>query len=53
MNNIQSSDRRHFLRNLSLATGALLTSSAWAEAFVKKGDLKIGYSAITWGGKDL
>jgi inosose dehydratase len=51
-NNIESLDRRLFLRNLSLATGALLTSSAWAEVLLKKGDMKIGYSAITWGGKD-
>jgi len=49
---IQSSSRRLFLRDISLATGALLTSSAWLEAFAKKGDVKIGYSAITWGGKD-
>ena len=52
MNSIKSSSRRIFLRDLSLATGALLTSSAWADAFAKKGDVKIGYSAITWGGKD-
>ena len=29
-----------------------MTSSAWAETLLKKGDVKIGYSAITWGGKD-
>jgi inosose dehydratase len=52
MKNIESINRRLFLRNLSLASAALLTSSAWAEAFLKKGDVKIGYSAITWGGKD-
>ena len=52
MNIIKSSSRRIFLRDISLATGALLTSSAWLEAFAKKGDVKIGYSAITWGGKD-
>jgi inosose dehydratase len=53
MNSIESPDRRLFIRNLSLAAGALLTSSAWAETLLKKGDIKIGYSAITWGGKDL
>ena len=52
MNFTESPSRRLFLRDLSLATGALLTSSAWLEAFAKKGDVKIGYSAITWGGKD-
>jgi len=52
MNTIEQINRRLFLRNISLATGALLTSSAWAEALLKKGDFKIGYSAITWGGKD-
>ncbi len=53
MNHIESPDRRLFLRNLSLATGALLTVPAWAESILKKGDVKIGYSAITWGGKDI
>ncbi|WP_149244433.1 sugar phosphate isomerase/epimerase family protein [Dyadobacter sp. 32] len=53
MNNIESPDRRLFLRNLSLTAGALITTSSWAEAIIKKGDVKIGYSAITWGGKDL
>jgi len=52
MINTQTSDRRYFLRNLSLGAAALMTSSAWAEVFVKKGDVRIGYSAITWGGKD-
>lgn len=53
MNNIESPDRRLFLRNLSLTAGALITTSSWAEGIIKKGDVKIGYSAITWGGKDL
>jgi len=52
MKTIESTDRRLFLRNLSLGAAALLTSSAWAEILLKKGDVKIGYSAITWGGKD-
>ncbi|MBE9464544.1 TIM barrel protein [Dyadobacter sp. UP-52] len=52
MKNIESPDRRLFLRNITLASTALMTSSAWAETLVKKGDVKIGYSAITWGGKD-
>lgn len=52
MKTIDTSDRRIFLRNFSLGAAALLTSSAWAETMLKKGDMKIGYSAITWGGKD-
>ncbi|MCF0070962.1 sugar phosphate isomerase/epimerase [Dyadobacter sp. CY261] len=31
---------------------ASLPGAGWLEAAVKKGDIKIGYSAITWGGKD-
>ena len=53
MKNVDTTNRRIFLRNISLATGALLTSSAWADSFAKKGAFKIGYSSITWGGKDL
>ena len=53
MNNTEPIDRRIFLRNLSLATGALLTSSVWTDSFAKKGGFQIGYSSITWGGKDL
>lgn len=45
-------NRRDFLQNASLASAALLASPSWAEALIKKGDIKIGYSAITWGGKD-
>ena len=52
MKTIEAADRRLFLRNFSLGAAALLTSSAWAETLLKKGDVKIGYSAITWGGKD-
>lgn len=52
MKTIDTSDRRIFLRNFSLGAAALLTSSAWADTMLKKGDMKIGYSAITWGGKD-
>ncbi len=53
MSSIDLMDRRNFLRTMSLATGAMLTSSAWAEALAKKGRFNIGYSAITWGGKDM
>lgn len=53
MSNIDLSNRREFLRNLALLTGSLATSSVWADALAKKGGFKIGYSAITWGGKDL
>jgi inosose dehydratase len=44
--------RRSFIRTAALGTGALLTAPAWAAELLKKGDVKIGYSAITWGGKD-
>jgi inosose dehydratase len=53
MSNIDLMDRRIFLRNISLAAGALVSSNSLAEAFTKKGSFKIGYSAITWGGKDM
>lgn len=45
-------NRRNFLQNTSLAVAASLAGASWLEAAVKKGDIKIGYSAITWGGKD-
>ena len=45
-------DRRSFIQNTTLAAAALTTLPSWAEAFLKKGDFRIGYSAITWGGKD-
>jgi inosose dehydratase len=44
--------RRSFIRTAALGAGALLTAPAWAADLLKKGDIKIGYSAITWGGKD-
>lgn len=31
---------------------ATVAGADWLEAAIKKGDIKIGYSAITWGGKD-
>ncbi|HEV7350645.1 sugar phosphate isomerase/epimerase family protein [Telluribacter sp.] len=45
-------DRRSFLRHATLAATALVTSSAWAEELYKKNNIRIGYSSITWGGKD-
>jgi inosose dehydratase len=45
-------NRRNFLQNTSLAMAATIAGAGWLEAAVKKGDFKIGYSAITWGGKD-
>ena len=47
-----SLSRRHFLENLGLmaATG-LISNDLWAKT-LKKSNLKIAYSAITWGGKD-
>ena len=52
MEKLEALDRRLFLRNFSLGAAALLSSPSWADAIFKKGDVKIGYSAITWGGKD-
>ena len=44
--------RRHFLEQISMAAAASLVSSeSWAD-LLKKSDFKIGYSSITWGGKD-
>ncbi|WP_090148743.1 sugar phosphate isomerase/epimerase family protein [Dyadobacter soli] len=45
-------NRRNFLQNTSLAMAATMAGTSWLEAAIKKGDVKIGYSAITWGGKD-
>lgn len=45
-------NRRNFLQKSALAAAATYASSSWLEAAIKKGDIKIGYSAITWGGKD-
>ncbi|WP_247231527.1 sugar phosphate isomerase/epimerase [Telluribacter sp. SYSU D00476] len=45
-------DRRSFLRTAALAASALVTSPVWADELVKKSGIKIGYSSITWGGKD-
>jgi inosose dehydratase len=45
-------NRRRFLQKTLLASSALVTSSAWAEAILKGSKFNIGYSAITWGGKD-
>jgi inosose dehydratase len=41
--------RRIFLQNLAAVSAATVLPE---EVFAKKWDLKIGYSAITWGGKD-
>lgn len=53
MNNTDTLNRRSFLQTLSLAAGALATTSAFAGELFKKGNFTIGYSSITWGGKDL
>lgn len=50
-----SSTRRHFLARLGiLSVGFPLVgrSSILINDFKKKGDIKFGYSAITWGGND-
>ncbi|TLV03753.1 sugar phosphate isomerase/epimerase family protein [Dyadobacter luticola] len=44
--------RRDFLKTLALGAASAVTLPAWAEHLNKKGEIKIGYSAITWGGKD-
>ncbi|QRR01212.1 sugar phosphate isomerase/epimerase family protein [Dyadobacter sandarakinus] len=44
--------RRTFIRTASFASAALMGSPLLAGDLVKKGDIKIGYSSITWGGKD-
>jgi inosose dehydratase len=45
-------NRRNFLQNSSMAVAATLMGGGLLEAAIKKGDIKIGYSAITWAGKD-
>jgi inosose dehydratase len=50
--NSSALDRRSFLRGAALATTALVGLPAWAEELSKKSTFRIGYSAITWGGKD-
>ena len=52
MNSFSNINRRLFLRQISISAAAALTSPVWAENLLKKGDIRIGYSAITWGGKD-
>ncbi|HEV7379558.1 MAG TPA: TIM barrel protein [Dyadobacter sp.] len=53
VNHTDSLSRRSFLQTLSLAAGALATTSAFGSELLKKGNFNIGYSSITWGGKDL
>ncbi len=45
-------NRRDFLKTAGLAGATLLSASSFADALFKKGDIKIAYSSITWGGKD-
>jgi inosose dehydratase len=52
MNFTYTSDRRDFLKYTGAAAATLLAANSWADALIKKGDFKIGYSSITWGGKD-
>lgn len=40
------------MQNSSLALAAAMAGNGWLEAAARKGDIKIGYSSITWGGKD-
>lgn len=44
-----SLNRRYFLQQLGVLAGASLIS---LEAEAKKANIRMGYSAITWGGKD-
>jgi inosose dehydratase len=52
MNTNTLTGRRDFIKMLSIGGASLASANLWAEALIKKGDIKIGYSAITWGGKD-
>ncbi|MCE7063266.1 sugar phosphate isomerase/epimerase [Dyadobacter sp. CY343] len=52
MNFTSTSDRRDFLKYTGAAAATLLSANSWADALIKKGDFKVGYSSITWGGKD-
>ena len=45
-------NRRDFLKAAALTGAAFWSMDAFAGEILKKGDIKIGYSAITWGGKD-
>lgn len=45
-------DRKSFIQSALLGSAACIALPSWAEEFLKKRDVKIGYSAITWGGKD-
>lgn len=45
-------NRRTFLKTTGLLLPALMTTELWAGELLKKANIKIGYSAITWGGKD-
>ncbi|MEO5995859.1 MAG: sugar phosphate isomerase/epimerase [Chitinophagaceae bacterium] len=50
-----TSTRRHFLSQLgivSIGFPLLARSTDFMSEFIKKGDIKFGYSAITWGGND-
>ena len=50
-----TSTRRHFLSQLgivSIGIPLLGRSTEFMGDFLKKGDIKFGYSAITWGGND-
>jgi inosose dehydratase len=44
--------RRDFIKMLSIGGASLASADLWANSLIKKGNIKIGYSAITWGGKD-
>lgn len=44
-----SLNRRHFLQQMGMLAGASFIS---LEAEAKKANIRMGYSAITWGGKD-
>jgi inosose dehydratase len=52
MNSNTLTGRRDFIKMLSIGGASFASANLWADALIKKGDIKIGYSAITWGGKD-
>ncbi|WP_409012513.1 sugar phosphate isomerase/epimerase family protein [Dyadobacter sp. Leaf189] len=49
---MNATNRRDFIKTAGIAAATLLSASSRAEYLLKKGDIRIAYSSITWGGKD-
>ncbi|WP_031529137.1 sugar phosphate isomerase/epimerase family protein [Dyadobacter crusticola] len=49
---MNATNRRDFIKTAGIAAATLLSASSRAECLLKKGDIRIAYSSITWGGKD-